>query len=409
MRAVQFDLTIPKYVWTKAMGKVHPSLYVHGPKTCVDIKTVPKPTLPADDWVEISVTYGGICGSDLHLVSLRDSPATSPFVSFPFTIGHEMVGTVTKIGPGVRRDLFVGDRVVIDPILSCETRAITSPCHSCADGNFNLCHHMTSGSLSPGLLTGACKDTGGSWGEYLVAHESQVIVLPDTVDDKNGVLVEPFTCALHTVLQNKPKRTDTVFVIGAGVIGICLVAAIKALHLKCKIVVLVKYPFQAELAITYGADDVVYLTKNEDYVYDAVKLLKAKALKPIIGEAVVDGGADIVFECVGSKKSLQDSLRFARKGGTVALLGLANVIDQLDLTMVWLNELIIKGSFAYGSDNYLGETKRTMQIAVDLLSERQIDLSPLITHTFPLVRYREAIAIASNKTKDHSIKVVLTP
>jgi len=407
MKAVQFDLTIAKYAWTKAMGKVNPSLYVHGPKTCVQLRELPRMRLPADDWVELKVTYGGICGSDLNLISLKDSPATSPFVSFPFTIGHEMVGIVSTIGPGVRRELSVGDRVVIDPILSCSTRAIDPPCEACAHGDFNRCHQMTAGALSPGLLTGACKDTGGSWSEYLVAHESQVVLLPDSVDDHNGVLVEPFTFALHSVLQNKPKPTDTVFVIGAGVIGICLVAAIRALDLKCKVVVLAKYKFQAELAISYGADEVIFLSKTADYVHQAAQSFGATVLKPILGEAVIHGGADIVFECVGTKHSLQDALRFARKGGTVALLGLAHVVNQFDLTMVWLNELRIYGSFAYGSDEFRGEKKRTMDIAVQLLAEKKLDLSPLITHTFPLGRYREAVLTASNKTKQRSLKVIL--
>ncbi|WP_026700806.1 zinc-dependent alcohol dehydrogenase [Salibacterium aidingense] len=405
MKAIQFDLNIPKYTFSKAMGKLNPSLYVNGPFNCLQLRDVKTPELPTDEWIELKVKYGGICGSDLNLISLKDSPATSPFISFPFTIGHEMAGTISKTGKEVEH-VSVGERVVIDPILSCEARGITPPCRECSQGNYNLCNHMNSGSISPGLLTGTCKNTGGSWGNYVVAHQSQVIKLPENVDDANGVLVEPFSCALHTVLQNPPQPSDTVFVIGSGVIGICVIAAIRALDISCKIVVLVKYSFQAKLAKEFGADQVFFLSRRQDYVSEVAESFQANVLHPVFGEPIVHGGADIVYECVGNKKSLDDALRFAGKGGKVVLLGLASVVDNLDMTMIWLNELEIKGSFAYGMDVYKGKKKRTLQIAVDLMEQNKVNLAPLITHYFPLEHYREAIAAASNKKKQNTMKVV---
>lgn len=408
MIAIQFDLNLPKYAFSKAMGKINPSLYVNGPFNCLQLKDVERPHLPNENWIEVKVKYGGICGSDLNLISLKDSPSTSPFVSFPFTIGHEMVGTISKVGSNVE-DISVGERVVIDPILSCESRGITPLCSECADGNYNLCKHMNKGSISAGLLTGTCRDTGGSWGSHVVAHHSQVIKLPDAVDDENGVLVEPFSCALHTIFKNPPRPTDTVLIIGSGVIGICVIAAIRALDIPCKIAVLVKYPFQAELAKSFGADHVFYLTRDKEYVYELAKSFDASVIQPVFGEPIVHGGADIIYECVGNQKSLHDALRFSRKGGKVVLLGLASFIENLDMTMLWLNELEIKGSFAYGMDTYNGEKKRTLQIAVDLIEKRKVNLAPLISHHFPLEDYREAIATASNKKKQHTMKVVFEP
>ncbi|MFB4164307.1 zinc-binding dehydrogenase [Alteribacillus sp. JSM 102045] len=408
MKAIQFDLNLPKYAVSKAMGKMNPSLYVNGPFTCVQLREVKKPELPTDEWVEVKVKYGGICGSDLNLISLKDSPATSPFISFPFTIGHEIAGTISKVGSKVEQ-VSTGERVVIDPILSCKARGITPLCRECNQGNFNLCQNMSNGSISPGLLTGTCKDTGGSWGNTVVAHESQIIKLPKNVDDKNGVLVEPFSCALHTVLQNPPKDTDTVFVIGSGVIGICVIAAIRSLDVSCKVVVLVKYPFQAKLAKEFGADQVFFLSRQQEYISEVAKSFHANVLYPVFGEPIVHGGADIVYECVGNRKSLHDALRFAKKGGKVVLLGLASFVDNLDMTMIWLNELEIKGSFAYGMDVYQGNHKRTLQIAVDLIEQKKVNLAPLITHYYPLERYREAIAAASNKKKQNTMKVVFEP
>ncbi|WP_078596421.1 zinc-dependent alcohol dehydrogenase [Evansella clarkii] len=405
MKAVQFDLSIPRYAFSKAMGKVNSSFYVESPFSCLKLREVDKPALPNGEWAEIEVKYGGICGSDLNLIYLNDSPATSPFVSFPFTVGHEMTGSISAVGDKVT-DLSVGERVVIDPILSCEARGMSPQCYECAQGNYNLCQHMNNGSISPGLLTGTCKDTGGSWGKYIVAHKSQIIKLPENVNDLNGVLAEPFACALHAVLRNIPKPGDTVFVIGAGVIGICVIAAIRALDIPCKIITLAKHPFQAELAELYGTDQAVILSHKKDYIAEAAKSLEADILHPVFGEPIVHGGADIVYECVGNKKSLHDSLRFARKGGKVVLIGLAGFIDNLDMTMIWLNELEVKGTFAYGMDELNGEKKRTLQIAVDLMQSGKADLSLLVSHRFPIDNYREALSTAGNKKKGKTMKVV---
>lgn len=119
---------------------------------------------------------------------------------------------------------------------------------------------------------------------YMVAHHSQIIRLPDNVEDFNGVLAEPFACALHSVLQNKPNPADTVFDIGTGVIGICVIAAIRALNIPCKSLTLAKHPFQAELAQHYGADQVVVLSHKLDYIQEAARSFNAHVLHPVFGE-----------------------------------------------------------------------------------------------------------------------------
>lgn len=282
-------------------------------------------------------------------------------------------------------------------------------CKECQAGRYNLCHHMNNGILSPGLLTGTCTDTGGSWSRYIVAHKSQIINLPDQIDDQNGVLIEPFSCALHAVLQNKPAPNDTVFVIGAGVIGLCVVAAIRALNINCKIVTLVKHPFQGELATHFGSNEVIYLSRTNDYIHEAAQSFHAHVLQPIIGQPIVSGGADLIFECVGNKRSLLDAFRFARKGGKIVLIGLASFVEKLDMTMIWLNELEVKGSFAYSTNSFEGRKQKTLQIAVELLKQRRIDLSPLITHRYSLEEYQQALFTAGNKTKQQALKVVFEP
>jgi L-iditol 2-dehydrogenase len=405
LKALQFNFSLPRYILCKALGNYVPSLHWHSRFSCLSYREIPEPALPSDRWVKIKVKFGGICGSDINLISLHDSPSTSPFASFPFTIGHELVGMVEEVGEGVK-NLQPGDRVVADPVLSCLTRGIHDPCQACQQGDFNLCTLKTEGEISPGLLIGACRDTGGSWSPYLVAHESQIFKLLPEVDDLNGLMVEPFSCALHSVLQNPPGNDDTVLVIGAGVIGICVVAAIRALNIPCRIIVLAKHEYQAAFAKHYGADEIIYLTRGDGYIKEAVSMLDARLLKTIIGPPVVEGGADLIFECVGKKQSMEDSLRLAKGGGKIVLLGLASIVDRMDWTAVWLNELTVKGSFAYGTEDYQGRKARTHDIAIELIADKKVDLSPLITHRFPLEQYETAISTVLNKRKSTTMKVV---
>lgn len=407
LKALQFDYKMPRYIFSKITGRFFPSSYWDSRLSCLQFLEQLEPKLPNENWVKVRVKYGGICGSDLNLIFLNDSPATSPFVSFPFTIGHEIVGIIDEAGSQVT-NLKRGDRVAIDPILSCASRGITTPCAACIKGNFSLCLYKTEGDLSPGLLIGTCRDTGGGWSSYIVAHESQVFKLPEEVDDLNGVMVEPFSCALHSVLRNLPGKDDTVLVIGGGVIGICVIAAIRALEIPCKIVALVKHQFQAEMASNYGADDIILLRK-QTYVDDLTKSLKGHVLKPLFGPEVIQGGADIVYECVGKKQSINDALRFSKNGGKVILLGLAGIMDGIDWTTVWLNELDVKGSFAYSSEVFKGKTERTFDIAIELMRVGKVDLAPLVTHRFPLDDYQNALDTASNKKNREAIKVVFEP
>lgn len=408
MHSLQFQFSIPRYLFGKTAGKWIPSLLWQSGLSCLKYKQMSEPLLPNDEWVKIKVTYGGICGSDLNLIHLHDSPSASALTSFPFTIGHELVGKICETGRKVT-GLREGDRVVVDPILSCRARGISDLCEACLQGDYSLCTHMTDGDIAPGPLIGACRDTGGSWSSYLVAHQSQVLKLPEEVDDLNGVMVEPFSCALHSVLRNRPGKDDTVLVIGAGTIGICVVAALRALDIPCNIIVMYKYDYQAKLAVHYGADQVIRFSRGNHYIEEIAEAVHAKVLKPLFGSPVIVGGAEQVFECVGRSSSINDALRLVRSGGKVVLLGLAGILDRIDWTMVWLHEIDVKGSFAYGTEQYHGKPMRTLQIAIELMKSGEVDLSPLITHRFPLEKYKDAFQTIVTKRSKGCMKVVFEP
>src|SRR5918999_4146213 len=194
MKAITFAAPIPTYLATLLAGKVSDALYV-GPHACTRLADTEMPALPSDRWVRVRTRMGGICGSDLNVITLKASPSTSPFSSFPFVIGHENVGEIIEVGRAVR-GASLGDRVVANPLLCCEPRGLEPACDACAAGHHSRCARFTDGPLAPGILIGTTRGLGGSWGEMFVAHETQLVRMPDGVTDEEAVLVEPLACSV---------------------------------------------------------------------------------------------------------------------------------------------------------------------------------------------------------------------
>lgn len=400
MRALQFDDSIPRYILAKALGCFFPGVYWSG-LGCLRYREVPEPALPGPDWVRVSTRYGGICGSDLHAITLHDSPSISAYTSFPFTLGHENVGTIAEVGPAVE-GFAVGERIVVDPLLGCAARGFADPCKPCARGDYAVCERRTEGVVAAGTMIGYCATTGGSWSPSFVAHQSQLLRLPDNVSDENGVLSEPFAVALHAVLRHPPPEDGTVLVLGAGVIGLCVIAALRALGYANRILVVARHPFQVELARRYGADG--FVRPGDDAAL--AEALSAQLHRPRLGKPLVSGGAEMVYECVGSDSSLDAAIRFTREGGTAVVLGLTGALRGIDWTSLWVKEIAVHGSYAYGVEIWQGRHARTFQLLLDLMAAGKVDLSPLVTHRFPLSEYRRALTAVAQKSRHRLVKAV---
>lgn len=404
MRGMVFDGDVKRYAGTLLLGKLDKKLS-YGGFACTRYKEdIREPELPGPDWVRIKTSFGGICGSDLNLIYLHDSPSASPFVSFPFVIGHENMGVVEEAGSGVK-DFKAGDRVIADPILSCRVRGFEEECESCKSGNPSVCSNFTEGSLAPGMSIGSCRDTGGSWGEYYVAHRSQLIKLEENTRGEDAVLVDAIASALHPVARNYPDDNEKVLVVGSGIIGLMVVACLRALGSKCNITILTRHSFQGELAGKYGADNVVY-TRDGDYYSIFAGITGGTLYKPIIGKRVMTGGFDRVFECVGSDVSIDESLRFTGQGGTMVLIGLASAPKGVDWTPLWLKEIKLHGAYWCGLEEIGGSKASTYVHTLRLITEGKLDVSPLVTHILDIKDYRRAMEIASGKGKYKSIKVL---
>lgn len=404
MKALQFSDSIPRYALSKAVSRARADVF-WGRLACLQMREVDPPALPNGDWMRVRTRYGGICGSDLGTITLHASTSTSVFTSFPFTLGHENVGVVGELGDQVR-GITSGQRVVVNPLLPCVTRGFDEPCEMCARGDVQLCQRFNQGTIAPGLLTGFCRDTGGSWSREFVAHHSQVIAVPDNVSDEQAVLAEPFAVAIHPVIRDLPADGDTVLVIGGGVIGLCTIAAIRGLGSKARIVVIVRHEFQAKMARELGADAIVGRLKGDALERRLVDELGATSLKPILGKNVIVGGADHVYDCVGSPSSVDDALRYAGSGASVVLIGLTGVPKGVDWTPIWLNELTVRGTFCYGIEEYQCERLPAMAVALRLMAEGKVNLEPLLTHKFTIDEYQEALATVTGKSSSGVIKAV---
>ena len=406
MKALQFFDDVPRYALTKAIGSLRPAA-CWGSLSCVRYVDVPEPPYPSPEWVRVHTRYGGICGSDIGLIRLHSSTSSAPFTSFPFTIGHENVGRIGELGSAVS-GFTVGQRVVVDPLLHCRVRGFRDLCPACARGDQNLCHRFREGTLSPGMLTGFCHDTGGSWSRSFIAHQSQLVPVPDSVSDENAVLAEPFAVALHAVLRNRPKDSDTVLILGAGVVGLCTLAALRAVGSKARIIVTARHDFQQEAARRLGADTVLGSGSGAALYHDIVEQTGGDVLKPIIGKHVVRGGADIVYECVGSSQTIDDGLRLTAAGGTMILVGLAAAPRGIDWSPIWMNEVEVRGTFCYATEQFEDKPITTMELAVRLLAEGKADLTSLLTHQFALDDFRHALQTVTSKGRNDVIKGVFT-
>lgn len=396
MLSLRYRKSVPRYLLmrlgSKRIKKLETSRF-----SPLQLVEAPEPVLPTPEWVRIRPLLSGICGSDLGTLSSENSPYFSPITSPPFVMGHEVVGAAAESNSGFER----GERVVIEPALGCAVRGIDPPCPFCASGRHALCVNVTKGDISPGIQTGFCRDTGGGWSQgTLVAHPSQLHRVPDGVPDEAAVAIEPLACAVHASLKVDPQPADTTLVIGAGSVGLFTVAAVRQLTRAGRIICVAKHERQRKEALRLGADEVVH--PKEAYT-ELPALLGTEAHQPELGKPVVMGGADKVFECVGSPGTMEDALRFTRPGGEVALVGMPGAKSRLDLTALWYKEVSLAGSYAYGIEEHEGERVSSFDLALRISPE--IRLETMVGPLFRLEEYSEAIAVARSAGREGYVKV----
>jgi threonine dehydrogenase-like Zn-dependent dehydrogenase len=371
MKALLFERNVAKYAVAAVAGRLSPGKGAAvGP---ISLQDIDEPELPGAGWARVRPRLSGICGSDLATIDGHSSRYFEPIVSFPFVPGHEVVG-----------DLDDGTRVVLVPILTCVVRGVDPVCDQCAAGRPNRCERIAFGHLEPGLQTGFCESTGGGWSIAFAAHESQLVTLPDALTDEEAVLIEPTACAVHAA---RTITSDDAAIIGAGTLGLLTVAALRAAGHTGPIVVAAKHPAQRELARSLGATQVVAPRELN-------RTLRVRTGAMVIG-AQLTGGAGTIVDCVGSDDSLAQALSIVAPGGEVVLLGMPGLRTSVDLTPLWHRETSLRGCYAYTPDDFATATALVTSA----------DLGRLVSATYPLARYRDAIDHAANAGARGAVKI----
>jgi threonine dehydrogenase-like Zn-dependent dehydrogenase len=382
--ALTYQRSIPAFALVKASGG-RPQVATSA-LSMLKLGDVAEPTLPASNWVRVRPSVSGICGSDLSAISGHISLYLDPLTSYPFVPGHEVAGILDD-----------GSRVVIEPALGCVVRGIEPPCPRCAEGRPGLCYNVTEGPIEVGLQTGYCADTGGGWGEVIVAHPSQIHPVPDKLSDEAAVLIEPLACCIHAALRGGATKDDIVVVSGAGTIGLLTIAAVKQFTPPKRLIAIAKHPTQRDLARKLGADQVVIPSE----VFQRVRFATASRRLDGMNRSLLLGGADITFECVGRADSLNDAVRFTREGGTVVAVGMPGE-EKVDWAPIWQRELNVMGAYAYGSEPKR-KGRRTFELAIEAAPE--LRLEELTGPLFSLGDYRDAIEYAMSAGRLGAVKV----
>ncbi|HEY1374778.1 MAG TPA: alcohol dehydrogenase catalytic domain-containing protein [Candidatus Binatia bacterium] len=406
MKAIVFDLSIPRIAAAKVLGAASPRAFVSG-FSSVRCRSVPDPALHGDDWALIAPSLAGICGSDVMQVFIKagfDNPL-SALVSAPHIMGHEVVGTVIETGRAVTR-VKKGARVAVSPMLSCAPRGLP-PCDACARGDYPLCGRFFDGGLAKGMLAGACSDVGGGFAEAMAVHESMLFPIPEPVGFDAAVLADPFAVSLHAVLRAPPEPGQTALVYGCGSLGLMTIILLRALYPATRVIAVSLDPRQQPIVERLGAER-FFTAHGRQLVGEIGEFLKAPLRKPLFGPPWLQSGVERVYDTVGSSETLETGTRIASPRASIVMVGVAPP-RRFEWTLIYFKELSLLGSNAYGLETVEGKRANCIEIYLDLLAQNRLDAAGLITHRYPLERYGDAFLAARDKLRSRSIKVVFEP
>jgi threonine dehydrogenase-like Zn-dependent dehydrogenase len=372
VKALIFERKEVRYAAAVVASKILPGSGAKvGPLTLADID---EPDLPGEGWHNLRPRLAGICGSDLSTLAGKTSRYFEPLVSFPFVLGHEIVG-----------DLDDGRRVVVDAVLGHLARGDAPPHDGAAPGDGHDYGHLIAGPLEPGIQIGNCESTGGGWSKQLVVHESQVHEVPEDLSDEAAVMVEPTASGVHAALRADVSPGDTAVVIGSGTIGLCTIAALRHGSDVGTIIATAKYPFQRQLAKELGADIVVSPSELR-------RAVRRETGGRMTG-TVLGRGADVTIDAVGSASSLDDAIAVTRPRGRVVLCGMPGQ-TKVDLSPLWHRETELVGAYTYGTEHLAdGTATHTFNLAFELV--RSAELGNLVSALYRLDDYVAAIEHAA--------------
>lgn len=380
-------------------------------RTPTALRDLPDPEPPHEDWVITRPRLTGICGSDSKQILMDfgegdTDNAMAAFCSFPQVMGHEVVADVVALGPKAR-GLRVGERVVLNPWLSCGPRGIQPRCPACEAGDYSLCWSFADGDLRPGIHTGVSADVTGGYAELMPAHDSMLFAVPDSIPDEMAVFADPFSVSLHSITRHPPPRSGAALVYGAGSLGLCAVAILRALYPDVAVAVVARFPAQAELARRFGAAKVLAHEPPSPLIEELVGWGGGRLRQPLQGLPMAHPGAvDVVYDTVGKPETFEVGVRVLRSRGTLVKAGV-HAPGRWEDSPLYFKELSFVGSNAFGVEEVDGRRKHAIAHYLDLAAAGRIDLRPMLTHTFGLGQWREAFSAIANQGDSGAVKVAI--
>ncbi|MGZ7016757.1 MAG: zinc-dependent alcohol dehydrogenase [Acidimicrobiia bacterium] len=387
-------------------------------RTPVRLVEMDDPGFLRPDWVVTKPRLTGICGSESKQVFFdyasytskdrgsgdnRDNPMKN-FVSFPHVMGHEVVADVVALGPEAE-GLEVGDRVVLNPWLTCGPRGIDPVCPACVAGDLSQCWSFGKGDLAPGIHTGMCKDVPGGFGELMPAHDSMLFKVPESITDEQAVFADPFAVSLHGITRHPPQPGSKVVVYGAGALGTSAVAILRALYPDVEVMAVARFDAQKKLAEQLGASTVAPEPREE--LIEALAAWSGGVLQPADGLPMAfPGGIDVVYDTIGAAETLEVGARVLRARGTLVKLGMHGPARWED-TPVYFKEITFTGSNAFGFEDVEGVRRHGIAHYLDLVARDRVDLTPRLTHTFRLEEWRDAFTALATQDQSGAIKVAI--
>ena len=404
MRALVFGVT-PDPAPTPAPDA--PRLLQNLAATPMALQEVDDPGLVGPDWAVLRTRMTGICGSDAKQALLDfdaeagDNPM-SAFVSFPQVMGHEVVATVEEAGDGF--GLAPGQRVVLNPWLSCAPRGITPECPACEAGDYSLCWNFTEGRLAAGIHTGNSADAPGGFADLLPAHRLMAVPVPDDVPDEVAVLADPFAVSLHAVTRNPPPEGGRVLVYGAGALGTTAGAILAGLYPSVDVGVVARFPQQAAVAERRGFT--VFAPEPRVDLVEAVADWSGGVLRsPWDGLPTCHPGhVDVVYDTVGAPETVEVAIRVLAERGTLVQMGVASPA-RFEWTPWYFKELRLVGSNAFGIEEVDGVRQHGIAHYLDMAQDGRVDLDGMLTHTFRLEQWRDALAACADQATSGALKV----
>lgn len=301
----------------------------------------------------VKVAFTGICGSDITIKSGKHPRARPPLV-----LGHEFSGTIDYVPPGLKQQLTVGTRVVVNPLISCKT------CRPCRSGDEHVCASLK--------LLGVEHSPGAFTGRLAVPQAERIHSLPDSVSDQEAALIEPLAVAVHAVDYAKLAPGESVLVLGAGPIGLLVAQVARAVGVTKLFVV------ETEAARRQRAERMGFavIDGSQDDVVEKVLSLTEKS------------GVDVTFDAAGVPATASQVIPVTGIKGRIVMVAIHKRPAEVAFRDLAYRELRILGTRIYAKGDF--------PAAIELVAKRKVDLKPLITHVLPMHEALRAFDIAQS-------------